>query len=210
MRIFQKIGIVVCFLFLAANGAQAQLEDIKKAWTTIGSAGTVDETDVNKVFFDRSIVQMGHVLITPSASSIKKRGVVSQQTLSAVVRYNLTPVNAFFVQCIENFPCPAIGMSLRYLAVDGGKVVAKLIEVDFDTGTESTLLTFNSSLFSASNSYHTKGVHRCGTFHKPPFDFQKKGYYIEATLTARAAVAVGSAAGIQMIKVTTAACPGGE
>ena len=91
-------------------------------------------------------------------------------------------------------------MRLRYLAADGGRVVAKLIEVDLATGTEKPLLTFDSRGpgLPLSNNYQVQSVSVCG---RPwTFDFQNKAYYIEATLTGSSIVAF-TAAGIQMIQI---------
>jgi hypothetical protein len=103
-------------------------------------------------------------------------------------------------------------MTLRYLAARA-QVVANLIEVDLKTGGETVRLTFdsNSPTFQHSDDYHVDQVGQC----KPPwsFDFNLtvpdlgKAYYIEATLTHNP-IAIGSAAGIQMIKVSTNFCPG--
>ncbi len=202
---FRVIGLAVCFLFLASGGVQAQLEDLKKMWTTVGSAGTVDETDVNKVFFDRSSVQMGHVLANPLPG--KKSALISGQTQSAVIRYNITAVSGLLVQC-GNFPCQAFIMNSRFLAAGGGRVVLKLIEVDQATGSEITRLILNSGP-ADRNSYQFKQVKTCGEFHQAPFNFVTKAYYIEATLTT-AGITTGSAAGIQMIKLGASVCLGGE
>ena len=58
---FRNITIAICFVFLAVS-AQAQTPDVDKNWTTLGSAGTLDETSVGKVFFDlhRSYVDRQH------------------------------------------------------------------------------------------------------------------------------------------------------
>jgi hypothetical protein len=128
------------------------------------------------------------------------------QTQSAVIRYNVTPVDSFFVplRC-EPGASGAIQLKLRYLAAgNSGRVVAKLIEVDLANGSETTRLTFDSRAFAQSNNYQVQAAGVCG---RPwTFDFELKAYYIEATLTS-SSIAANSAAGIQIIKIDNFVSP---
>lgn len=83
-------------------------------------------------------------------------------------------------------------------------MVANLVEIDLETGAETTRLTFKS--VPTANHYQVQsGPNDCGpTF---SFDFKRKAYYIAATLTTSRIVG-GSAAGIQMIKIETGFCLG--
>ena len=192
------LTLAVCFVFLTIS-AHAQTLDVNKNWTTVGSAGTLDEKSVGKVFFDHSIVQMGQ-LVGPT--TISKAGLVATQTDSAVIRYNVTAVDSFFVRrsCSPD-NSQDVRLRLRYLAAGpGARVLARLIELDLATGTEKPLLTFDSAApnLPRSDNYQVQSVSVCG---RPwNFDFERKAYYIEATLTARNIAAV-SAAGIQMIQI---------
>lgn len=207
---FRNITIAVCFVFWAVNGSQAQTPDINKIWTTVGSNGTVDEADASKVFFDHSVVQMGRPLLNPPAAKQAKQNParILQQTQSAVIRYNVSPVDGLFAvkppcQTGTGTECPCITLTLRYLSTGGpARVVVKLIEVDLATGVEVTRLTFDSAApsFAASNKYQVHSVSQCGPPTPRPFNFVLKAYYIEATLTT-SSIFAGSAAGIQMIKV---------
>ncbi len=202
---FRNITIAICFVFLAVS-AQAQTPDVDKNWTTLGSAGTLDETSVGKVFFDHGIVQMGRVgvITNPNPSLVST-------TDSAVIRYNVTAVDSFFAlrACRTNtaFNSLDVRMRLRYLASGpGARVVAKLIEADLSTGTEKSLLTFDSAGpgLSLSDNYQVQSISVCG---RPwNFDFQKKAYYIEATLTGNTIAAL-TAAGIQMIQIDNVTRP---
>ena len=100
IRNYRNIIFAVCFVFWAFSGAQAQTPDNNKIWTTVGSDGTVDETGAGKVFFDHSVVQMGILPINqPAFTTAKKKiGVFPQQTQSAVIRYNVTPVDGLLTQ----------------------------------------------------------------------------------------------------------------
>jgi hypothetical protein len=195
----RTLTLAVCFVFLAIS-SHAQTLDVDKNWTTVGSAGTLDEKSVGKVFFDHSIVQMGQ--LAGPATTISKAGLVATQTDSAVIRYNVTAVDSFFVRrsCSPD-NSQDVRLKLRYLAAGpGARVLAKLIELDLATGTEKALMTFDSSdpNFPRSDKYQVQSTFVCG---RPwNFDFEKKAYYIEAALTAGNGITV-SAAGIQMIQI---------
>lgn len=210
---FRNLCVVGCLIFLTLGGANAQTPDINKIWTTVGSAGTVDETDVGKIFFDRSIAQMGNVIGGNQTTSAAV-ALIPQPTQSAVIRYNVTPVAGLFAVKPPCFTqtgteCPGIELKLRYLAAgNGARVVARLVEVDMATGAEVTRLNFDSSAFGASNGYQVQSVSQCGPgFPRQPFDFGAKAYYVEARLTIGAIVG-GAAAGVQVIKVANVGCVG--
>jgi hypothetical protein len=202
---FRSIALTVCFVFCLLGSAPAQTPDNNKIWTTVGSTGTVDETDVNKVFFEGGKVQMGRV---PSGGSTTVKKTKQQsaaflpQTQSAVIRYNVTPVAGLFIPV--NSPCkPGANtvpqLTVRYLATGGARVIVKLMEVDSATGAEDALLTFDSTGKGDSNNYRVESVNECGPNWR--FDFKNKAYYIEATLKSGSVIANLSAAGIQMVKV---------
>lgn len=90
---FRNFTFALCFIFLALS-AHAQTGDFNENWTTVGSDGTVDESAVGKVFFDNSKVQKGRIVVNPGPAA--KRAAIGPQTDSAVVRYNVTPVDSFF------------------------------------------------------------------------------------------------------------------
>lgn len=209
-----KLTVFVCFAFGACNGTPAQTPEINKIWTTVGSTGTVDEADVSRIFFDRSVAQLGRVTggvgSLPGASTIA----LPPQTLTSTIRYNVTPVEGLFAvepPCFTQTgnSCPGIQLKLRYLAFGSvGRVVANLVEVDLVTGVEVTRLSFDSKSFASASGYQVQAVGQCGPSTPPqPFDFEKKAYYVEAKLTINATQA-GSAAGIQIIKVANVRCIG--
>jgi hypothetical protein len=196
----RRFTIALCFVF-AAFSVHAQTADVDKNWTTVGSAGTLDESAVGKVFLDHSIVQMGRVPVIGRAS--KSRALILPQTQSAVIRYNVTPVDGFFVtRACRPDGSLDVRLRLRYLAAgSGARVVAKLIEVDLASGVEKSLLAFDSNGpgLSLSNNYQVQFVSVCG---RPwNFDFENKAYYVEATLTTANSIAALSAAGIQLIQI---------
>jgi hypothetical protein len=204
----RHLTLMVCFVFLAVINAQAQSPDDNKIWTTVGSDGTVDEASAGRVFFDHSIVQMGRPLVSGATSG--NHALAAPPTISAVIRYNVTPVNGLFTltpHTCTGSSCPGRKLTLRYLAVgSGARVAANLIEVDLASGVETTRLTFNSINFPSSNKYQVRSAPLvCEPLLL--FDFKRKAYYIEATLTGNGIVA-GSAAGIQIIKIESGFCLG--
>lgn len=177
------------------------LPDKNKLWTSVGSDGKVDEKDTSRVFFDRSIAQMGQLLAGPNTAT-GRRLLIPQQTQSAVIRYNVTPVDTLFRVS------GGIELKLQYLAAgSSARVVANLVEVDLASGTETIRTTFNSSSFPSSNNFQVRSIAQCGAMADRPFDFERNAYYIEVTLTNRP-IAVGSAAGIRMLKLSKTDCEG--
>jgi hypothetical protein len=200
------IYLVICAL--GSAHAQQTTPDQNRIRTTVGSAGTLDKNDLGKVSLGHSIVQLGFTLAgnIPVAQNLAKNPVgFPLPTESAVIRYNVTPVDGLFDAPPVSFPSSqGVQLKVRYLAVNA-QVIAKLIEVDLATGAETDRLTFNSNAFPAVDGYHVQQVGECGPSWK--FDFKAKAYYIEATLT-QTPIFVGSAAGIQVIKIDNNFCPG--
>jgi hypothetical protein len=188
-----SILLAVCFLLSPLAVSAQVIPDHERAWTTVGSAGTLDETSEGKVFFNRGVVQKGNTLVISGRSRIEG-GV--EETDSAVIRYNVTAVDGMAQGSL-------IAMQIRFL--DHGasaRVVAQLIEVDIDSGPEATLLTFDSNTVTPKDGYRSVEVVECS---KSPFDFTRKAYYIEATLTTSTFV-IPSAAGIEVIQIETSIC----
>jgi hypothetical protein len=150
------------------------MNNIKKIWTTVGSAGTLNQTDLAKVSLHQSIIQ----LATGAPSSSE-----------AIVRYNLTPVDGVFF--LGNF---RYGLQIRFR----GKIVAKLMEVDLANGTETQLILFDSSKFPRSPAFQVQIASMQQD--SPLLDFVNKAYYVEAALKPAALVA-GHPSAISMIKL---------
>ena len=191
------ILVAACFL-LYPLGAWAETPDGARYWTTVGSAGTLDEKSEGKVFFDHAVVQKGQIpVIGQFKRQLHADGGV-EETDSAVIRYNVTAVDGLF-------GLDDLGMTIRFLAEGkSARVVAKLIEVDIATGAEVTRLTFDSDNAPTASGYHVWDVYDCEG-RGEPFDFVKKAYYIDATLTTSAFI-VESAAGIEVIQVYATHC----
>jgi len=192
------ILLAACFL-LFPLGASAETPDSDRYWTTVGSAGTLDEDAVGKVFFDRAVVQKGNTIVIAPVRQPRADGRIDglDETDSAVIRYNVTAVDGLF-------GVKSARMAVRFRDEGkGARVVAQLIEVDVVTGAEVTLLTFDSDDANVPvlSGYHMYDI--CGG---GPFDFVQKAYYIDATLTT-SSIVVGSVAGIEAIQLNATPCP---
>lgn len=198
-RNVQWILVAACLLF-SALGVSAETPDHERFWTTAGSTGTLDEKSEGKVFFEHAKVQKGETLDFDGAvRRVRTEGSGGlEETDSAVIRYNVTAVDGLFGGNM-------VGMQIRYLAEGASaRVVAQLIEVDLFTGAEVTMLTFDSDGFVAEDGYHVNEVWAC-TKTDQAFDFTRKAYYIEATLTTNTFV-TPSAAGIKVIQLQSTGC----
>jgi hypothetical protein len=65
--------------------------DEVKVWTSTGSAGTLSTTDMAKVTFNNAVVALGQEVLPPTPDAADAPSAVIPQ-ISAVVRYNITPV----------------------------------------------------------------------------------------------------------------------
>jgi hypothetical protein len=176
----------------------AQTPEAERVWTTVGSAGTLDEKSEGKVFFDRAVVQKGQTLVIAPAGRQPRAEGGADVTDSAVIRYNVTAVDGLFGSDM-------LAMAVRFLADgQGARVVAQLIEVNLATGAEVTRLTFDSDTpgFQVVDGYQVENAFECGA---KPFDFVQNAYYIEATLTT-SSIAETSAAGIEIIQLSWSPC----
>jgi hypothetical protein len=175
------------------------MDDKLKIWSSVGSAGILNQADLAKVTLHQSIVQLGVDIVspptqegTPAARPAVQPG-LGIPTVQAVARYNVTPVDGLFFQQVPSRPFH-YGLRLRYL----GHVTARFVEVDLQSGAETVIINFDSASFPASPFFqvqtafaqHFEGV----------VDFVKKAYYVEATLTAPTLI-VGHPAAISIVKV---------
>jgi hypothetical protein len=167
-----------------------------KVWTTVGSAGTLNQADLAKVSLHQSIIQLGPDISTNTAAptAASAAGTVLN-TVQAVVRYNVTPVDGLFIAA-KQFK---YGLFIRFR----NRVTIKLMEVDFETGAEKQILQFDSQNPGNANVQVAGNFRLAKVFSKDdsaPLDFVNKGYYVEATLTAPL-IATGSPAEISIIKI---------
>jgi len=126
-------------------------------WTSVGSAGTVDETDLGIVVFNQGI------------ASISAGAAVGA---SLDIRYNVVAVDGVF---------GGDGLALTGRFRDAGaaeRVILRLKSYSFATGLTLTLLTLDSNTFPAAAAFQTRSVGACGL----GLDFLKNAYFVEAQL----------------------------
>src|SRR5579872_1722968 len=101
-------------------------DDNVKVWTTVGSAGTLNQADLAKVSLHQSIIQLGSELTTTTGPSVAAPvpGGVLQSTIQAVVRYNITPVDGLFLTGHFKY-----ALQVRFR----NHITAKLMEADIET-----------------------------------------------------------------------------
>lgn len=174
------------------------MSDDVRIWTTVGSAGTLSATDLAKVTLDNAVITLGHD-VAPPVNLVAEDPSVGFPPSTAVVRYNVTPVDGLF-------PVDDMGPITHFHYVlqltYRGTVRARLVQFDLSSGTEKDLLQFDSASFAPAHSFATNGG--TTTFDSSVMDFVNFAYYVEATLSA-SAIVVGNPAEIAVVKVFASA-----
>jgi hypothetical protein len=176
------------------------MDDEVKVWTTVGSAGTLNQTDLAKVSLHQSVIQLGVDIVPPLAVSTQAAApqVASGAghlaghwgpTMQAIVRYNVTPVDGLLI----GIPRNNYELRIRFR----GQITAKLMEVDMENGTETQRILFDSNSFPPNPNFQVQSAWEEDS---AVMDFVNKAYYVEATLVA-SAVVVGHSAAISVIKI---------
>lgn len=146
---------------------QPALAQSKSAWTTVGSAGIVNESH-----FD---------LVDLSGGGIAQFQAGAPANTSALIRYNVTATSGLF-----GLLGTPIRMNVRFMDNNASaNVIVRLKEYNFDAGLPATtIIEFNSneqaSSASLQNGYKMAA---CGF----AFDFANKAYYLEVELNRTAA-----------------------
>ncbi len=160
------------------------MDDGHKVWTTVGSAGTLDQTDLAKVHLFQSIVQLGVDFGSTQGGTVTAHAIFP--TTQAVVRYNVTPVaGLFYIE--KNFKYQ---LRLRFR----GHVTARLMQVPIEGSEETPLIQFDKS----SNGFTVIAV--SSDKDSLPLDFVNNGYYVEATLFT-SAIVIGHPSAISVIQL---------
>jgi len=162
-RSIRRVGMLSMALLLVGMLAQSPSTHAGPGsgvpWTTIGSAGTVDETATTIVDLTGPSVQLKSSAPVPATLTI---------------RYNITAEEAILLSGGY-----AIFLAARYRDNgSGARIQLKLRQVDVATGVETTMLAFDSDSFSPLGSFQTQHASTCAGF----FEFRSNVYYIEATL----------------------------
>jgi hypothetical protein len=167
---------------------EMQMDDSFKVWTTVGSAGTLDQADLAKVHLFLSIVQLGVDFGSTEGATAAARAIFP--TTQAVVRYNVTPVEGLFF----------LANRFKYLLQIRfrGHITAKLMQVNIETGAETQLILFDSNSFPPKSGFQLQQV--AAPHDSPLLDFVNNGYYVEATLIT-SAIVIGDPSAISVIKL---------
>jgi hypothetical protein len=167
-------------LILAVTIGSVSVAAAQRPWTTIGSAGTVDDADVAEVDTAAATVRISATAPVPA---------------SVVVRYNVVAVEGLFGR-------DAIVMSARYRDNgSGARVVTALKRLDFTTGVITTMLTFDSNSRPPAGDFQIGVVHNCMA--PVAFDFLGNVYFVEVTLTKSSA---DGAPALQAIQLSSEFC----
>ncbi len=149
-------------------------------WTAVGSDGTPDDLDAAMFDTAGSAVQV-------------KSGAPLPATLD--VRYNVVAVQGVF--------SPGDGVRLTARFRDNGgsaRVLVRLFQVNFATGTATLRLTVDSNVFPPGAGYQTQSEATCsGNF----FNFLDNAYYVHVTLAKSAAA---GNPGLQLLQISGALC----
>ena len=165
--------LILATITAGIPSAAYSLQGIRqRAWTTVGSAGTVDVPDLPFVAFDGPVASL--IANAPDYSSVD-------------IRYNVLPVEGLY-----RFPDPTwarYSLDVRYRdEVNAASAIKKAPEITvlvmlksmkLSTGAVTTLLTFNSNDFAAAPGFQRQ--HSQSDFFI--FEFNENAYWIEAQLT---------------------------
>lgn len=183
VSLFLSIAILLTATLAASSTVRADVDSWFKAWTTVGSAGTIDESSTSKLVMSGSTISFPEILSplpTDTFEPAERLGFAAAalplETVTGTVRYNVTATDGLF----ENGAY--LGMRAR-IRDDGDRaqIVLRLYEVNIDTGATVPVLTLNSDSFTPSANYQTVGTSIFVGSNR--INFQQNAYYIEATLT---------------------------
>jgi hypothetical protein len=152
-KIRERTLCIMCLLVLSlALGLGASEAWAQGCWTTVGSAGSVDEQDLN--------------IFTVATSIIGIKTTVGQGVLD--LYYNVVDEEKLHGG-------KKTRMTVRYLDNDAAsQVVIRLRSVDIATGVEAAIVLFDSNAFPPLGGFQTQSV----SVAVPEFDFTTKAYYL--------------------------------
>jgi hypothetical protein len=175
---------MVLMLIASVLTTAAQAQGVK-SWSTVGSTGTADKVDLNKIVYSNGIVSFPEIT-GPQLSGRRVSG-LQLQTVQAVIRYNVSAVDGLF------FDSGPLCMLVRFRD-DGNRarVLLRLLRLNLEDGTTAPMLTFDSNSFAAQANFQVNSV---SSISRATFDFSHNAYYVEATLTKQQPIATSIGAG---------------
>jgi hypothetical protein len=142
------LSLILTFMTVLASPASAQGPE---AWTTVASAGVVDDADIDEVSLGSAGVAQLNTGATPDAQ--------------ATIRYNVVATDGLFDALA--FP----RMRVRFM--DSGanaQVLVSLYRVDLNTGIHTKLLELDSNDYAGGNAFQTQTTSACAA-ENVVFDF---------------------------------------
>ena len=159
LRVLAKSAVIAVALCASAAGWAA--DEPKRAWTTVGSAGTIDDDSVDDV-----LLHFNHASLKVNEGNVS----------SGKIRYNVTATDMLF------FGDTSI-MQITYKdRGEGSRITARLFKVDLETGAGLTVLKFDSNAFPPGPVVQRQFVtQKCSE--AEGFDFDRFAYYIEVSMS---------------------------
>lgn len=176
------LSLILTFLTVLASPALAQNP---KAWTTIASAGVVDDGDIDEVSQGSAGVAQLNTGSTPNAL--------------ATIRYNVAATDGLFVTG---------NARMRARFMDSGtnsRVLVSLYRVTLSTGISSKLLELDSNDYGASNAFQTQTTAQCAGANVA-FDFTNYAYYVEVKLERSSTNGLAKMASVQLYRESGTFC----
>jgi len=157
VRVSKHIGLA--FLLVLGMIAAAPMSALAQTdpWTTVASAGTVDESDLQ-------------IVSLSGATATIKNSAALPATLD--IRYNVVAVDGVF---------GGDGIVLKARFRDNGadaQVILQLKRYSFATGTTSTLLTLNSNDYPSDAGFQLQSKGNCST----QLNFFENAYWVEVQI----------------------------
>jgi hypothetical protein len=156
--------LLILTMTVIGSPLSASADDFEnlKPWTTVGSAGTVDEASLSNVAMSGPFVGIRDTAEVPS---------------TVTVRYNVTAVDGLLIgagHCFEG----------RWRDNgNGGQVILTLKRFNFTTGTITTLDVLNSNNSEQSNGLSGGGLCSISEPSTTPFfNFNRFAYFVEARI----------------------------
>ena len=177
------LSLMLTFMTVMASSALAQSQ---KAWTTVASAGVVDDGDIDEVSQGSAGVAQLNTGSTPNAQ--------------ATIRYNVVATDGIF----DSLGDPR--MRVRFM--DNGnnsQVIVSLYRVSLSTGVSTKLLEVDSNDFASGNAFQTQTTTNCAGVNFK-FDFANYAYYVEAKLIRTSHIGLSKLASIQIFTEQNPAC----
>ncbi len=159
-------SVVFVLVALLTSGSAVWAQQGNDPWTTVGSAGTVDEADLLRVLLGSPV--SGAVALRPGFGLFG----------GVRIRYNVVAVQGVLGGA-------GLTLTARFLDHgDGERVVVQLKKYGLNTGSTTTLLTLDSNAYAGSGTFQVQTVFTNAC--TPPLttlDFVENSYFMDVTIS---------------------------